>query len=135
MTFEMPQVRPKTAPRGSWRPIFWPLKILSNFESSWVAFWVDFGSQMGGQTLGCMLHFSLLKSICIWKVVFDAARRPKRCPRASRDLLKMPSGGHFWQFGRSSRAKCAPKSQRRLCISMLQISQGSTKTKHFNVLA
>ena len=126
-----PKLR-RTLPRGSWRAIFLPLKILSNFDSSWVAFWVDFGSQMGGQKLGGSPHFSLLKSVCIWKVVFVAARRPKRCPRAPRDLPKMPSGGHFWHFWLPSWVKFAPKSQRRLCISMLQISQRSTKTKHFN---
>ena len=54
------------------------------------------------------IGFHLEGSFCRSKTPQEV---PKRCPRAPRDLPKMPSGDHFWQFWRSSWTKFAPKSQ------------------------
>ena len=156
MAFEMPQVRPKTAPRGSWKAIFLLLNILSNFDSSWVAFLIDFGPPNPPQVRRMIRHWGVWKLIFFWHLVFvrfwPPPSRPKRCPWGPKRLPRCHLGvifGSFggqvgpsalqkakddcaYQFWHSSWAKFAPKSQRRLCKSMLQISQRSTKTKHFN---
>ena len=52
MASKMPQDRPKTAPRGSWRALFSLLKIVLIFDSSWVRFWSILGRHWELKTLG-----------------------------------------------------------------------------------
>ena len=81
----MPQDRPKTAPRGSWRALFSLLKTVLNLDSFWIPFWDDFGVLFGTLQVSPVASFSLLKFAFFWHVIWvtfwSPQRRPKRRPR------------------------------------------------------
>ena len=101
MASKMPQDRPKTAPRGSWRATFSLLKIVLKFD----AFWVRFGSILAPKSLpknfgGAppLLHLESVRFSSYvmhrFKVAQEPAKRPqdppKSTPRCPKRLPRAP---------------------------------------------
>ena len=145
--------------------MFSVLKIVLNFDSSWVRFW-SLLDLFGSPKLfdGCpLVGFEI---VLFWHAIFmlfwiaskttqEAPKCPPDPPKRLQEAPKSAPGGSKSPPRESQEAprgaqetpgadqegsrptKIAPKgskrtlSQRRLCRSMLQISQRSTKTKHF----
>ena len=101
MASKMPQDRPKTAPRGSWRAYFSLLQIVSNFDSFWAPIWSIWGSQIPPKKLGGrppLLHLESVRfSRCVvlcFKVAQEQPKRPqdptKSAPRGSKRPPRAP---------------------------------------------
>ena len=105
MASQMPQDRPKTAPRGSWGATFWLLKLVLNLDSFWVRFWSIWAPQSGAQKTRCIDANGLLCDtdiVLLFGVVLDhlqegprgaheAPRPPKSAPRGSKRVPRDPN--------------------------------------------
>ena len=91
---KMPQDRPKTAPRGSWRAYFSLLKIVLNFDSFWIPFWSILASKMEPkQTCSKIFEgiFGRSKMLFIFVLFWIAAKTAQEGPRGTKEAPRKTS--------------------------------------------
>ena len=119
----MPQDRPKTAPRGSWRAFFSLLKIVLNFDSFWVPFGVDFGlptSPKVGPEVRSRVLVGKSKMLFVFVLFWIASKTAQEGPRGAQEAPgslqerpKRPQEASKSAPGGSKRASRDPKSRSR----------------------
>ena len=123
MASKMPQDRPKTAPRGSWRATFSLLKIVLNLDSFWVRFWSILASKMEPKKCSSNIFWGIFwgsKMLFVFVLFWVASKTaqegprgaqeapgsPPECPKRSQEGPKSAPGG-------SKRTSRDPKSRSR----------------------